>query len=203
MALPIRQLNAQFEGEFEFKRKMFRVPFTLPGDLVQFQFRFKGPKHERFKVLHIEKAESYPAEVRQADPFCPAFANCGGCRAQHLEYSYQLEIKCDPIRERMAELTGTRPELLPAPAERAYRNRMDFVVNGDDLGMRPAGDFASFVDLERCEIQSPAANAALVICRDVLARPEFAAVAFRRVLPAASSKRRDGKDRSTRGAEDR
>ena len=66
MALPIQHLNEKFEGEFEFKRKTFRVPYTLPGDLVQFQLRYRGPKHERFKVLHIEPAESYPPEVAQS-----------------------------------------------------------------------------------------------------------------------------------------
>lgn len=180
MALPIDHLNERFEGEFEFKRKTFRVPYTLPGDLVQFQLRYKGPKHERFKVLHIERADSYPPEVALAEPFCPYHGRCGGCRAQHLAYDYQLKTKCNPVREKMKALTGEQPELLPAPAIRNYRNRMDFVVNGADCGLRPVGDFANFVDIESCGIQRDGANAAMALCRSLLAAEEFAGVAYDR-----------------------
>ncbi len=180
MALPIDRINERFEGEFEFKRKIFRVPFTLPGDLVQFQFRFRGPKHERFKVLHIETADSYPPELALSDPFCPYHGRCGGCRAQHLAYDFQLKTKCNPVREKMRALTGTDPELLPAPEIRNYRNRMDFVVNGADCGLRPAGDFANFVDIEDCAIQRPGANTALALCRRLLATPEHAGAAYNR-----------------------
>ncbi|MCR9140662.1 MAG: hypothetical protein NXI24_00205 [bacterium] len=180
MALPIDRLNERFEGEFEFKRKVFKVPYTLPGDLVQFQLRFRGPKHERFKVLHIEAAESYPPEVALADPFCAYHGRCGGCRAQHLAYDFQLKTKCNPVREKMRAQTGVEPELLPAPAIGGYRNRMDFVVNGSDCGLRPVGDFANFVDIENCGIQRDGANAALALCRRLLALPECAGAAHQR-----------------------
>ena len=180
MALPIQHLNEKFEGEFEFKRKTFRVPYTLPGDLVQFQLRYRGPKHERFKVLHIEPAESYPPEVAAADPFCEYHGRCGGCRAQHLAYDFQLKTKCNPVREQMTQLTGVSPDILPAPEIRAYRNRMDFVVNGADCGLRPVGDFSNFVDIKTCPIQRDGANAMLSLCRKLLAAPEFAGAAYER-----------------------
>jgi tRNA (uracil-5-)-methyltransferase len=180
MALPIDRLNERFEGEFEFKRKVFRVPYTLPGDLVQFQLRFKGPKHERFKVLHVEAAESYPPDIALSEPFCPYHGRCGGCRAQHLAYDFQLKTKCNPVREKMKALSGVEPELLPAPQMRGYRNRMDFVVNGADCGLRPVGDFANFVDIESCGIQRDGANAALAVCRRLLAASECAGAAYLR-----------------------
>ena len=175
MALPIQRLNERFEGEFEFKRRIFKVPFTLPGDLVQFQLRYKGPKHERFKVLHIERAESYPDDVQLATPECPYHGRCGGCRAQHLKYDYQFRLKSEPVLARMRSEYDIEPELVPAPATRAYRNRMDFVVNGADCGLRPIGDFASFVDIEACGIQRDSANQALQLCRSLLAKHPAAA----------------------------
>ncbi|MEQ9365095.1 MAG: hypothetical protein RIF32_12665 [Leptospirales bacterium] len=173
-------MNERFEGEFEFKRKVFRVPYTLPGDLVQFQLRFPGPKHERFKVLHIEAAESYPQDIALAEAFCPYHGRCGGCRAQHLAYDFQLKTKCNPVREKMRSLCGIEPELLPAPAMKNYRNRMDFVVNGADCGLRPVGDFANFVDIESCGIQREGANAALALCRRLLATDDWAGAAYTR-----------------------
>ncbi len=179
MALPVERLNERFEGEFKFKGRTLKVPFTLPGDLVQFQLKFRGPKHERFRVVKIERAESYPPELRLETPFCPYHGRCGGCRAQHLEYNpTQLQIKAVPIQEQMEAVCGRRPKLIPAPEIQSYRHRMDFVVDGEHVGLRPIGDFSSFVDIESCGIQRPGANAALALCRELL--HEFPGAAYRR-----------------------
>ncbi len=165
MALPVERLNSKFEGELKFKGRTVAAPYALPGDLVQFQINRKGAP----RILKIERAASYPSGFEPIEPFCPYFGRCGGCRAQHLPYARQLEIKAGPVQAHMAELFYVNSAILPAPAQTGYRNRMDFVVNRTIIGQRPAGDFSEYVDLERCAVQSDAANAALTLVRGTLA----------------------------------
>lgn len=170
MALPVERLNDKFEGEFTFRGRRYGVPFTLPGDHVQFQLERKGRRRNSMKVVKIERADSYPDSLPLSAPFCEHHGRCGGCRAQHLDYQYQLTLKTEPVRAKMIEKFGVTPAVLPAPARRHFRGRMDFAVAPNAVGLRPAGDFASFVDIAECPVQSEAANAVLEVFRRVLAK---------------------------------
>ncbi|MCB1173590.1 MAG: class I SAM-dependent RNA methyltransferase [Leptospiraceae bacterium] len=173
MALPIQRLNANLEGDLEYGRRVWSVPFALPGDLVQFQL--KQGKKKSFKVVKIERADEYPAELELSDPFCRVFGQCGGCRGQHLRYDYQLDLKCAPVESQMKALCGIQPVRIAAPRDRAHRHRMDFAINGSVIGQRPAGDFRSFVDIEECAVQSPMANHCLQLIRSLLSeKPQLA-----------------------------
>ncbi|MBE7440046.1 MAG: class I SAM-dependent RNA methyltransferase [Spirochaetales bacterium] len=138
------------EGILRFKGRDYGVPFTLPGDLVQFQARGR-----HFRVVKIE-----PQADRRfaAQPFCAHFGDCGGCRGQHFPYEEQLTLKTKPILEAMEREFDLSVEMLPTPLTRSYRNRMDFVVDRGQLGLRPAGDYSRIVSIEHCAIQSDEAN---------------------------------------------
>ncbi|MBU45300.1 MAG: hypothetical protein CMN76_18960 [Spirochaetaceae bacterium] len=152
MALPVQRLNEKLEGEMEFKRKKYSVPFALPGDLVQFRILRKGRK-SKFQVMHIEKADSTPEEIRlSADPGCIHAGQCGGCRARHLDYNFQWEWKSRSIREAMESSYGLSPELLPAPELKHFRNRMDFAVEDTWMGLRPPQDFETVLPLQECPV---------------------------------------------------
>jgi 23S rRNA (uracil1939-C5)-methyltransferase len=84
----------------------------------------------------------------------------------------------------MRDLFGVETELLPSPVQRAYRNRMDFVVDGQTVGLRPAGDFSQYINIENCAIQSDVANSILSASQSLLAQnPE---AAFKRASPDSS-----------------
>jgi 23S rRNA (uracil1939-C5)-methyltransferase len=168
MALPVERLNDKFEGEFAFRGRRHGVPFALPGDHVQFQMERRG-RRRAMKVIKIERADAYP-DLPLTDPFCAVYGRCGGCRAQHLDYDFGLRLKSDPIVETMRSRYDVTPEVHPVPAREGYRGRMDFVVDGSNVGLRPVGDYASFVDIERCPIQSDAANDIMSTFRALLKR---------------------------------
>ncbi|MBI3396187.1 MAG: hypothetical protein HY042_10165, partial [Spirochaetia bacterium] len=150
--LPIESLNHKFEGEFHFHRRRYSVPFLLPGDQVQFQLVRQGGRL-RVKVHRTEKVPQPPGGVPTASPFCPAFARCGGCKAQHIQYDEQVRIKARPVLLAMEKAYSITPEILHAPLTSGFRNRMDFVIQGDCIGLRGSGDFTLFVDLEECAVQ--------------------------------------------------
>ncbi|MCB1307616.1 MAG: class I SAM-dependent RNA methyltransferase [Leptospiraceae bacterium] len=168
MALPVIRLNPKLEGDLEFKGRTYSVPFALPGDLVQFQLKRRGRK-TKFRVVHIERGSFPVSDIETVTPFCPYFGDCGGCRAQHISYREQVRIKCTPVLRTLADryqLNDVTP--LEAPDARDYRNRMDFAVNAGTIGLRPAGEFGRFVDIDRCEIQSERSNVLLQCSRELL-----------------------------------
>ena len=167
MALPVEKINASFEGEFTFQRKKYSVPFTLPGDLVQFRMIRKG-RRMSMEVLHIEKNPEITENIESAEPFCEAYGSCGGCRGQHFSYDYQFRLKSTPVLEKMKERFDIEIFGLPARKKSAHRHRMDFVVNGTVLGFRPAGDFSNYIDVELCPAQYEFSNQILKTLRDVL-----------------------------------
>ncbi|HQI19812.1 MAG TPA: hypothetical protein PLW55_10735, partial [Leptospiraceae bacterium] len=110
MALPIQKINSRLEGEFVFRGRPYSVPFTLPGDLVQFKLSRKTGRLG-MEVLHIEKAHN--TDFALADPFCAVYGRCGGCRGQHIPYPKQIELKTTDLVRAMEGL-GKKPEILVA-----------------------------------------------------------------------------------------
>lgn len=177
MALPVQYINEKFQGVIRFRGREIGVSGALPGDLVQFETLRNG-RHFNIKVVKIEKTEEKPADLTLAEPFCPNFPRCGGCSGQHLSYKDQLRIKAGPVAQRMLDHFGIQSEIVPAPATSSHRNRMDFAVDDAVIGLRPAGDFSSFVDIENCAVQTDAANTLLRLFRQALQK--YPEAAFRR-----------------------
>lgn len=163
MALPVHRLNSRFEGEIEYGKRLYGAPFALPGDLVQ--FRLNRRRKKSFQVVHIERADDYSDEIKKilAEPFCEYYSKCGGCRGQHLQYQYQLDLKCSPIEKMMYDAFSVHTKRIEAPALSAHRHRMDFVVDGQIMGQRPAADHSKFISIHECPVQGPFANQALEI----------------------------------------
>ena len=170
MALPVQRLNEKLEGEMEFKRKKYSVPFALPGDLVQFRILRKGRK-SKFQVMHIERAEHPPEEIiTSLEPGCEHAGTCGGCRARHLDYDFQWKWKSRPIAERMKQDFELEPELLPAPEKEHFRNRMDYAVDGTSIGLRPPQDFETVLPLSQCPVLRYPGEEILAKCAELIHR---------------------------------
>ncbi len=165
--IEIDGLNERFEGTFTFGGREYGVPFTLPGDKVQFQV-IRSRRRLKIRVYDVEKAGSIGGRMETADPFCPHFGKCGGCRAQHFVYADQVRWKTRNIVEAMVRETGITPEVIPSPVDRGHRNRMDFTVDAGRVGLRETGQFTRMVDLAACPIQTPAADTVLQMLRSLL-----------------------------------
>ncbi len=80
------------------------------------------------------------------EPACKHFSECGGCRYQNIEYSSQLQIRKDYLKE----LFGKKVDIDLASKNLEYRNRMDFVYAFDKLGLRKRGNFREVVEINEC-----------------------------------------------------
>jgi 23S rRNA (uracil-5-)-methyltransferase RumA len=89
-----------------------------------------------------------------AEPQCPYFGKCGGCSAQDLDYSSQLEIK----KENLAKAIHYDDIQVFAGGEYGYRHRMDMIFHPEGLGFREKGSWRKAVDVERCVISNERLN---------------------------------------------
>lgn len=116
---------------------------TAPGELVEARIVESRQRWARGRLLRVLR----PAAERRAAP-CPFYERCGGCTLEHLEYAAQLRIKAERVREtirRIARLDVPLPEIVAAPSEFRYRNRLSFALRRLGAGAVVAG----FHEIER------------------------------------------------------
>ncbi len=85
-------------------------------------------------------------------PVCKYFGECGGCTAQHIEYSLQLQNKA----KRVCAATGFKDVNIFHENEFFYRNRMDFLFCQGGLGLRKKN--GGVIAVEECAISNRAVN---------------------------------------------
>lgn len=183
MRTKILRLNSHLEGELRHGERIFPVQCALPGDEVEYEVIGRGRR--RRVLLHSVSpaldpflagpladglAEGPAAGIPRAEPFCAHFGRCGGCRAQHIAYPQQFFLKAAPYVAGMQQHFGLDVQCIEADPVRRYRNRMDFVVGAGVVGLRPAGSFRGFIDIESCGIQRQRANDVLRIARGLFRR---------------------------------
>jgi 23S rRNA (uracil1939-C5)-methyltransferase len=132
----------------------------LPGDRLRVTLTEARARYGRATL----DAVLTPSPDRVTAP-CPYFGRCGGCRLQHFAYPAQLAFKERQVRECLARLGGVgafelRP-ILPAPEPYGYRNKMEFTVTDDAVGLHAAERYDVVLDIDRCLLQSEPMNALL------------------------------------------
>jgi len=96
---------------------------------------------------------------------------CGGCLWQHIEYSYQLELKQQRIEELFSDVSKRNIEYIIGADKRwRYRNKMEFSFGGSNdsihIGLKMIGRFDKVIDLETCLIQNDKGDKIIRVVRD-------------------------------------
>jgi len=136
---------------------------TLPGERVLVRIVKEKKNHAEGEMVRILEASP-----RRVAPKCPVYGECGGCALQHASYDLQLEIKTTQVREllrRFAKLPEAPvDQILPSPAQWAYRNRISIHLDRQRVGFfhRKSRDL---VDVEHCPLASEEVNALLTDLR--------------------------------------
>ncbi|MBD5224343.1 MAG: 23S rRNA (uracil(1939)-C(5))-methyltransferase RlmD [Bacteroidales bacterium] len=147
------------------------VPYGAPGDIADIKI---DRKKRNYAEGHIERMIE-PSPLRCV-PKCVHFGTCGGCRWQHLPYSFQLESKQRQVTDALERIAKVElPEVSPIIGSVntwEYRNKMEYtfsnkrwisweqlrsgeVVNDrDGAGFHIPGAFDKVLDIERCHLQN-------------------------------------------------
>ena len=89
-----------------------------------------------------------------ATALCQYFGTCGGCTAQHIDYSVQVENK----KRMLAQVTKFSDIKVFSGEEYFYRNRMDFIFQPQGLGLRKKGQWDKIIPIEQCVIAEKPIN---------------------------------------------
>jgi 23S rRNA (uracil-5-)-methyltransferase RumA len=100
-----------------------------------------------------------------ATPICPYFGTCGGCSAQHIDYSTQLENKKNQLANAINNIIPQDQIKVFSDKEYHYRNRMDFIFHPRGVGLREKGNWKFIVDIGSCSISDQKLNALLLEVR--------------------------------------
>ena len=104
------------------------VPFGAPGDIADVKI---DRRKRSYAEGHIERIIK-PSPLR-VEPRCEHFGVCGGCRWQHLPYSFQLQCKQQQLTDALQriakiDLPETRP-ILGSGRQWEYRNKMEYTFS--------------------------------------------------------------------------
>jgi 23S rRNA (uracil1939-C5)-methyltransferase len=134
------------------------VPFTMPGDQVMVEFGRK-----RGGVYHARLLEIVSPSSARETPLCEHFAQCGGCRWQHVPYVEQLRLKQETVLRQFEQLKMAETQIFPivgCEPPWQYRNKMEFSFSSDAkgeryLGLMLANGRQRVVTLNACYLVNP------------------------------------------------
>lgn len=151
------------------------VPYGAPGDIADIKIDRK--KHS-YAEGHIENLVK-PSEIR-CEPRCSHFGTCGGCRWQHLPYSFQLKSKQQQVTDALQRIAKVElPEIMPIIGSEKiweYRNKMEYTFSnkrwlsweqmksGEEFtdrtgaGFHIPGAFDKVLDIDKCYLQDDIGN---------------------------------------------
>ena len=144
--------NGQAVGRFD--GMVVFVDGPLPGERARVRLTDVKAKYAVGEVIERETISP-----DRAEPFCPAFGECGGCQVQHLAYSAQLAWKHRIVADALARIGSFTDIVVNAPigmdVPRNYRNKMALVVHAN--GPEPVFGFYrarshDLVPIEACPI---------------------------------------------------
>ena len=105
--------------------KVVFVPYVVPGDVVDLQVKRK--KHSYMEAVAVKFHQRSPL---RAEPFCPHYGVCGGCKWQCLQYAEQLKAKQQQVVDNLTRIGKVElPEISPILGSvhtQAYRNKLEF-----------------------------------------------------------------------------
>lgn len=130
MQIEITGLNHSGEGVGRHEGKVYFVPFTVPGDVVEVE---PGKQAKRFGYARLKKVIR-PSPDR-VTPLCEHMENCGGSNLHHISYQAQLELKRELVADALQRIGNLKDiKVLPTIGMENpyhYRNKAVFHVQAD------------------------------------------------------------------------
>lgn len=171
----ITAIAAEGKGLARVENFVVFVDKAIPGDIIDAKIVQKKKDYALAEITTLIK----PSEKR-IPSFCKHFGTCGGCKWQHVDYSYQLTLKQQVVEDAFrrigkVELKSIEP-ILGCEETIYYRNKLEFTFSSrvwltreqidsgetfdrNALGFHTSGNFASVLQIDECYLQDEKVNA--------------------------------------------
>lgn len=148
---------------------------AVPGDVVDVQTTKKRKAYYEGTAIKL-----HTLSRKRTQPQCQHFEVCGGCKWQHMDYTYQLEYKEREVINNLARIGKVAlPEVTPilgCKEQYFYRNKMEFgfsnskwltleqirseeiIEDRNALGFHIAGMWDKILDIQKCHLQADPSN---------------------------------------------
>ncbi|MGA1845566.1 class I SAM-dependent RNA methyltransferase [Deferribacter abyssi] len=122
------------------------IPFTVEGDIVDFQITTQKKTHAFGKLLQIKEKSYHRKEIA-----CPYLFQCGGCLFGHIDYGSQLTIKEKIVKNFFRRISNFKIDEIISSFPDRYRFRATFRILKNKSGFL---GFKSnrFIQVENCLI---------------------------------------------------
>lgn len=121
-------------------KKVF-IPYAIPGEKLEVEITNEARDYCNSKIINVIEPSS-----KRTVPFCPLYTNCGGCNMQHIEPSFQRELRSGILKDAFEHEGIEIPEIeVVYGQDKGYRSRFQF-HNGGLMGKRSN----DIIPLEMC-----------------------------------------------------
>lgn len=179
--VPITDVGAEGKAIAHIDGMVVFVPYVVPGDIADIKIIKQKKKYAEGRVVAMKKYSD-----KRAEPQCPHFGTCGGCRWQNLIYSEQLAAKQQQVKDNLERLghvdcSGMQP-ICGSEEIFYYRNKLEFTFSTrawhelppspDDapepgaLGFHIPTLFDKVLNIEHCALQQDLSNQIRLAVRD-------------------------------------
>jgi 23S rRNA (uracil1939-C5)-methyltransferase len=166
--------NAASEGKSIAKHdgKVIFIPFSAPGDVADIKVSKQKKSYAEGQITKL--ITSSPHRVQ---PICEHFGKCGGCKWQHVDYKFQLDLKSKQVKDDMERIAKVDKfnylPILGAQKTERYRNKLEFTFSNKAweehfdkenpqripaLGFHIPGMFDKVLDINDCHLAPKTAN---------------------------------------------
>jgi len=167
----IEDIGHKGEGIGKVKGIPLFIQGGLPGDELKVEITKLKKNYGFASLLEIQKPSN-----KRVIPRCPLAEVCGGCQIMGMNYSEQLNIKTQRVREtlkRIGKIDAPVNETLGMDEPYHYRNKAQFPIGMD--GTTPIMGFFKtgtheIVNTEHCYIQHPVNDVLTKIVKEYIAK---------------------------------
>lgn len=128
------------------------VPYTIIGETVSVIIIKVMKNYAVGKLLEVLT----PSQERVKSD-CEYFYQCGGCALRHMNYNEELKFKQRKVRDCLNRIGGFDDikinNIVPAPQRTRYRNKSQFPVTSDGIGMYAVHSHR-LIELDDCIISN-------------------------------------------------
>ncbi len=134
--LNIRKQGINGEGIGYYNRTLIFVPGAIQKERVACEITFVSRNYGIAKMLKIERKST-----KRVTPPCKYYEECGGCHMQHIDYSEQLKIKRDILKQALKKYTNLDVENLKITRTMGmenpyyYRNKAQMPFKNTNFGL--------------------------------------------------------------------